>query len=549
MTPPHLWPPPARMESSSCCSFRCSSVAFCQQPVFEGRVLDAATALTATAAAGRSHLLTTCILRLPAIVCCPADLRLSLSIPLPDKVLQLSIPVPARQRAVNQQTCWSLARQRSTSESDVVVLRLQVRLQAWRLLAEMRHHSCPAISLAHLAWPDSPQLGNPAAEEAAAGHPGAQAAAARHLLFSGGTDGSIAVWDIAAAVQSVSCSSGGGGTAGVSQGSGSSCNATHVDCGATEAAAAIMPLEPLAVLQGVHQSGVNGLAAAWLRSHPGAATAAPPQADAAAQGAAVSNGLDPLGLRAPDSVSSSVGSCTADGSNSTVILGCGGSGGSDSSRTAVLVSGGDDQVLAVTAVAFGAGGPAWPPSAPLPAALPADAACSSGAAAAAAASSVAAGSQQQHEAAASGHAGAPANAAPPAEVTVGAVQRLPNAHASALRAVWTDGDRVFSTGLDQRVRCWRIEAEPADNGDSGAAAAEEVQPRAGNSMAGAKPEVAPAPAEGPSNTAAELPRLIFTQNAAEVVQVLEPSSLAVAAAGNSTFLVAVAGRGLQMLTI
>ena len=40
---------------------------------------------------------------------------------------------------------------------------------------------------------------------------------------------------------------------------------------------------------------------------------------------------------------------------------------------------------------------------------------------------------------------------------------VPNAHTSALRAVWTNGHRAFSTGLDQRVRCWRLAAEPGES--------------------------------------------------------------------------------------
>lgn len=36
--------------------------------------------------------------------------------------------------------------------------------------------------------------------------------------------------------------------------------------------------------------------------------------------------------------------------------------------------------------------------------------------------------------------------------------RLPNAHSSAIRGVWTDGRLAFSVGLDQRVRAWRLEA-------------------------------------------------------------------------------------------
>ncbi|XP_077240486.1 transducin family protein / WD-40 repeat family protein isoform X2 [Tasmannia lanceolata] len=35
-------------------------------------------------------------------------------------------------------------------------------------------------------------------------------------------------------------------------------------------------------------------------------------------------------------------------------------------------------------------------------------------------------------------------------------ERIASAHSSAVKGVWTDGTWVFSTGLDQRVRCWHI---------------------------------------------------------------------------------------------
>ncbi|XP_024018186.1 uncharacterized protein LOC21397028 [Morus notabilis] len=34
-----------------------------------------------------------------------------------------------------------------------------------------------------------------------------------------------------------------------------------------------------------------------------------------------------------------------------------------------------------------------------------------------------------------------------------------SAHTSAVKGIWTDGSWVFSTGLDQRIRCWRLEGQ------------------------------------------------------------------------------------------
>ncbi|GMI98920.1 hypothetical protein like AT4G01860 [Hibiscus trionum] len=34
--------------------------------------------------------------------------------------------------------------------------------------------------------------------------------------------------------------------------------------------------------------------------------------------------------------------------------------------------------------------------------------------------------------------------------------RISSAHSSAIKDIWTDGTWVFSTGLDQRIRCWLV---------------------------------------------------------------------------------------------
>ncbi|KAK4379806.1 hypothetical protein RND71_001668 [Anisodus tanguticus] len=37
--------------------------------------------------------------------------------------------------------------------------------------------------------------------------------------------------------------------------------------------------------------------------------------------------------------------------------------------------------------------------------------------------------------------------------------KITSAHSSAVKGVWTDGRSVFSTGLDQRIRCWHLEQQ------------------------------------------------------------------------------------------
>ncbi|PRQ45090.1 putative transcription factor WD40-like family [Rosa chinensis] len=77
---------------------------------------------------------------------------------------------------------------------------------------------------------------------------------------------------------------------------------------------------------------------------------------------------------------------------------------------------------------------------------------------------------------------------------------VPSAHSSAVKGVWTDGSWVFSTGLDQRVRCWRLQEEG---------------------------------------------KLI--EYAYLVISVPEPEALDAKLCGRNKYQIAVAGRGMQML--
>ena len=281
----------------------------------------------------------------------------------------------------------------------------------------------------------------------------------------------------------------------------------------------VAQLAPVAVLQGVHQSGVHSLAAAWLPSHS-AGAAQQMAADAAAPAAAQSE-PHADGTRSAANGAAAAATCGP--------------------RTAILVSGGDDQAVALTAVSVGAG-----PAAPQPlgstagAPVPADLVSDNNAAPTAA--STLSTEAQQHEAASCAAASAAA-----ADISVSEPCRLPNAHASAVRGVWTEGEAVFSTGLDQRVRRWRIVAQSADgtirsrsSDGSSTLGSEASGSRAGGAVA--------LPQAAAESTGYAVSRWQLVQQAAEVVQVLEPSCLAVAACGGGEHVVAVAGRGLQMLT-
>ncbi|XP_061366242.1 uncharacterized protein LOC133309475 [Gastrolobium bilobum] len=78
-------------------------------------------------------------------------------------------------------------------------------------------------------------------------------------------------------------------------------------------------------------------------------------------------------------------------------------------------------------------------------------------------------------------------------------EKIPSAHSSSVKGVWTDGSWVFSTGLDQRVRCWHLDQS----------------------------------------------KLI--EYAHLIVSVPEPEALSARACGRNHYQIAVAGRGMQII--
>ncbi|KVI12501.1 WD40 repeat-containing protein [Cynara cardunculus var. scolymus] len=45
------------------------------------------------------------------------------------------------------------------------------------------------------------------------------------------------------------------------------------------------------------------------------------------------------------------------------------------------------------------------------------------------------------------------------QIVISHAAKIASAHSSAIKGVWTDGKWVFSTGLDQRVRCWLVSVD------------------------------------------------------------------------------------------
>lgn len=94
-------------------------------------------------------------------------------------------------------------------------------------MATLDYHSAPVISLLHLAVPEQPAADRPSDVISPSNH---STSTTHHLVFSGATDGGIAVWDLSEAATAA------GGSA----------------------------LQPILALPAAHQSGVNALSVARL---------------------------------------------------------------------------------------------------------------------------------------------------------------------------------------------------------------------------------------------------------------------------------------------
>ncbi|XP_024966186.1 uncharacterized protein LOC112506409 isoform X2 [Cynara cardunculus var. scolymus] len=86
------------------------------------------------------------------------------------------------------------------------------------------------------------------------------------------------------------------------------------------------------------------------------------------------------------------------------------------------------------------------------------------------------------------------------QIVISHAAKIASAHSSAIKGVWTDGKWVFSTGLDQRVRCWLVSVDGK-----------------------------------------------LSEHAHLIVSVPEPEALDVRVCGRNRYQIAVAGRGMQML--
>lgn len=173
-----------------------------------------------------------------------------------------------------------------------------------------------------------------------------------------------------------------------------------------------------------------------------------------------------------------------------------------------------------------------------------------------------------------------------ADGVVAAVTHVANAHSSTLRAVWTNGRVALTVGLDQRVRCWHLSGaltglqaqsphpdlmtQPASPSppympsaasraagvsqtvrqlDKGRSQTRGVSPPGGSVVRrGSMAAVGEATTVGEGGTIERAEGLLLQQVGSIVSQVLEPACVTAAPASDGKLVVAVAGRGLQMLT-
>ncbi|KAK3242223.1 WD repeat-containing protein 6 [Cymbomonas tetramitiformis] len=339
-----------------------------------------------------------------------------------------------------------------TASSDAA-LTLQVYStvsQTWQTLAVLVHHTKPVLSLSLLDEEASsePSMYSRLDEEASSEPLMAQDAAAIPkcldrrcvVLFSGSTDGQIAVWDLSATVAD---------------------SAASVVKGGTWRCATLTPAQTLTQ---AHQSGVNAMHCAAIAPGP------QPTKEAQEHEKQADRTEDGEGCR-------STGCAKAHGPQS------------ETSRQidVVLVSGGDDQAIRVTSWGLQRGPPHG-------------------------GGEVRAMIAEEER--------TPSSSADVVTVTLLSTLMSPLAHFSALRGIWTDGDFVMSTGLDQRLQIWRLSATAgqAGGGDTEMQDAVPIQ-------------------------------LVWLQKC--MLEVLEPSDLCVyqdSGSSSQEYTIAIVGRGMQIVS-
>ncbi|KAL3689810.1 hypothetical protein R1sor_016119 [Riccia sorocarpa] len=106
-------------------------------------------------------------------------------------------------------------------------------------------------------------------------------------------------------------------------------------------------------------------------------------------------------------------------------------------------------------------------------------------------------------------------------------RKIPCAHSSAVKGIWTDGSWVFSTGLDQRLRCWKL-----------------TTPESCKEIMKLDDSITEEVSEAPKASETKSP---LVECMPCVIDTPEAASLHVDATSQGKYRIAVVGRGLQII--
>jgi hypothetical protein len=115
------------------------------------------------------------------------------------------------------------------------------RQPQWATVADLQHHACPVLCTAHCCL-----------EQPASSCSGSRQ---RLVVCSGATDGTVAVWDVTPAAASIASTPAAAAVAAAAAAG------SHGSCQPQQEHQQAATVAPLLVLEGLHQSGVNSMAA------------------------------------------------------------------------------------------------------------------------------------------------------------------------------------------------------------------------------------------------------------------------------------------------
>lgn len=436
----------------------------------------------------------------PGISCSVADHRILAAVVF----LVAADSSASHNSGVSDSTSFTAFVATGASDSSLALLALSTRDHKWLPVAQLWHHQFPVISLAHMQRCRRPHP-PPPSPPATSPHASSQ----QHLLISGATDGGIAIWDVSSSVAPTHSSSISSDSAAVGLQVPTLLQVT------TLLQVPTLPQVPTLLMPPHMATNSRGLPSRPVASIMPVTV----QFDIASW---------------PHSVGHLIISCMLSSLQAMIplmVISAAHAAGVNAISAkwladgrAAVVSGGDDQSLLLSLLHI----PCDQSSGPQPQPHPSSSSVSS--------TSV---------------SSCDCTDCPSSRPTPSV--RVVNAHSSALRAVWTDGRVIFTCGLDQKLRCWSISATPCTASQDGCCA----RSSSSTCCCRSNPTVSAMGSIGADSLArhCSIQGWDVAESGSMALQVLEPSCLAVeaappstAATGGGQYLIAVGGRGLQLLT-